>query len=113
MSFLLAQETKFVQVLCALEVMFDLLGGAVDGAIVNAINDVMGVHPVHSAANRLGSAKHLLHGAGELLGHGPGSHNPGGCNNVIHSDVAAVLDVLHLLTVPWRLLQGLDNKGSS
>ena len=71
MSFLLAQETKFVQVLCALEVVFDLLGGAVDGAVVDAINDVMGVHPVHSAAYRLGSAKHLLHGAGELLGHGP------------------------------------------
>ena len=71
MSFLLTQGTKFVQVLCALGVVFDLLGGAVDGAIVDAINDVMGVHPVHSAANRLSSAKHLLHGAGELLGHGP------------------------------------------
>merc|ERR1719150_2930203 len=109
MSFLLAQETKFVQVLCALEVVFDLLGGAVD----DAINDIMGVHPVHSAANRLSSAKHFLHGAGELLSHGPGSHNPGGRNNVIHGDVAAVLDVLDLLAVPWRLLQGLDNKGSS
>ena len=76
--------------------MFDLLGGAVDGAIVDAINDVVGVHPVHSAANRLSSAKHLLHGAGELLGHGPGSHNPGGRNNVIHGDVAAVLNVLDL-----------------
>ena len=51
--------------------MFDLLGGAVDGAIVDAIDDVMGVHAVHSAANGLGSAKHLLHGAGELLSHGP------------------------------------------
>merc|ERR1719447_198650 len=113
MSFLLAQKTKLVQVLCALEVVFDLLGGAVDGAVVDAIDDVVGVHAVHGAANRLGSAKHLLHGAGELLGHGPGSHNPGGCNNVIHGDVAAVLDVLDLLAVPWRLLQGLDNKGSS
>ena len=51
--------------------MFDLLGGAVDGAIVDAIDDVMGVHAVHGAANRLSSAKHLLHGAGELLSHGP------------------------------------------
>ena len=51
--------------------MFDLLGGTVDGAIVDAIDDVMGVHAVHGAANRLSSAKHLLHGAGELLSHGP------------------------------------------
>ena len=51
--------------------MFDLLGGAVDGAIIDAINDVMRVHPVHSAANGLGSAKHLFHRARELLGHGP------------------------------------------
>ena len=71
MSFLLTQETKLVQVLCALEVVFDLLGGAVDSAIVDAIDDVVGVHPVHSTANRLSSAKHLFHGAGELLSHGP------------------------------------------
>merc|ERR1719411_752705 len=113
MSLLLAQGTKFVQVLCALEVVFDLLGGAVDGTIVDAINDVVGVHAVHSAANGLGSAKHLFHGTGELLSHGPGSHNPGSRNNVIHGDVSAVLDVLDLLAVPWRLLQGLDNKRSS
>merc|ERR1719471_1582501 len=98
MSFLLAQGTKFLQVLCAQEVLFDLLGGAV----IDAIDDVVGVHAVHSAANRLSSAKHLLHGAGELLSHGPRSDNPGGRNNVIHGDVAAVLDVLDLLAVPWR-----------
>merc|ERR1712098_736064 len=34
-------------------------------------------------------------------------------NDVIHGDIAAVLDVLHLLTVPWGLLQGLDDQGGS
>merc|ERR1719180_461777 len=47
------------------------------------------------------------------LGHGAGRHNTGGGNDVVHGDVAAVLDVLHLLPVPWRLLQSLDDQGGS
>ena len=73
----------------------------------------MGVHPVHSAADGLGSAEHLLHCARKLLGHGAGCHDTGGGDDVVHGDVAAVLDVLHLLAVPWRLLQSLDDQGSS
>ena len=46
-----------------------LLRGTVDGAIVDAINDIVWVHPVHGAAHRLSGAEHLLHRAGELLGH--------------------------------------------
>merc|ERR1711971_236112 len=34
-------------------------------------------------------------------------------DDVVHGDVAAMLDVLHLLAVPWRLLQGLDDQGGS
>merc|ERR1712037_1058526 len=45
-----------------------LLGGAVDGAVVDAIDDVMGVHPVHGASHGLGSTENLLHRTGELLG---------------------------------------------
>ena len=44
-------------------------------------------------------------------GHRPGPHNPGGVDDVIDGDVAVVLDVLDLLAVPWRLLQGLDDEG--
>merc|ERR1712002_59679 len=33
-------------------------------------------------------------------------------DDVVHGDVAVVLDVLHLLPVPWGLLQGLDDQGS-
>ena len=32
--------------------------------------------------------------------------------DVLHGDVAVVLDVLHLLTVAVRFLQSLDNHGS-
>merc|ERR1712061_879234 len=73
----------------------------------------MRIHPVHSAAHRLSGTKHLLHCPGEFLGHGSRRHYTGGGNDVIHGDVAAVLDVLDLLAVPWRLLQGLDDEGSS
>ena len=46
-----------------------------------------------------------------LPSHRPGSHNPGGGEDIVHGDVAVVLDVLHLLPVPGRLLQGLDDQG--
>ena len=32
----------------------------------------------------------------DLPSHGPGSHNPGGGQDIVHGDVAVVLDVLHL-----------------
>ena len=37
----------------------DLLRGAVDGAVVYSVDDVVGVLTVNSAANRLGGAEHL------------------------------------------------------
>merc|ERR1719251_505952 len=44
---------------------------------------------------------------------GAGCHHTGGSDDVIHGDVSAVLDVLHLLAVPWGLLERLDDKGGS
>ena len=81
------------------------------GSVIDLVNDVVGSLPVNSAANRLGSPEDLLNDSAELPGHGPGSHHTGGLVDVIHGDVAAVLDVLHLLPVPGRLLQGLDDQG--
>merc|ERR1740128_1050417 len=90
----------------------DLLGGAVDGAIVDTIDDIVRVLTVHSAADRLCGAKNFLHGAGELLGHGPGPHDPGSGDDILHGDVTRVLDVLHLLPVPRWLLERLDDQSS-
>merc|ERR1740128_522024 len=90
----------------------DLLRGAVDGAIVDTIDDIVRVLTVHSAADRLCGAKNFLHGAGELLGHGPRPHDPGSGDNVLHGDVTGVLDVLHLLPVPRWLLERLDDQSS-
>ena len=72
----------------------------------------MRILTVHSAANRLSSSKNLLDAAGKLLGHGAGSHDAGGLNDVIHGDVTIVLDVLHLLPVPGRFLESLDDESS-
>lgn len=72
----------------------------------------MRILAVHGAADRLGGAENLLHYSGELAGHGAGPHDAGSVDDVIHGDVAAVLDVLDLLPVPWRLLEGLDDEGS-
>ena len=83
------------------------------GPVIDRVNDVVGSLPVNSAANRLGSPEDLLNDSAELPGHGPGSHHTGGLIDVIHGDVAAVLDVLHLLPVPGGLLQGLDDEGGS
>ena len=83
------------------------------GAVIDLVNDIMGSIAVHSAANRLSCAQDLLDDSAELPGHGPGPHHTGGLVDVVHGDVAAVLDVLHLLTVPGRLLQGLDDQSRS
>ena len=48
-----------------------------------------------------------------LPGHRSGSHDTSSVVDVIHGDITIVLDVLDLLPVPGRLLQGLDDQGSS
>ena len=85
--------------------------GALDGSVVDAIDDVMRIHAVHGAAHGLRGAEDLLHAAAELLAHGAGPHHAGSLDDVIHRDVAVVLDVLNLLPVPGRLLQRLDDEG--
>ena len=65
---------------------------------------------INSAANRLGSAEDLLHDTRQVLGHGAGPHDPGGVDDVVHGDVAVVLDVPDLLAVAGRLLEGLDDE---
>ena len=83
------------------------------GPLIDLINDIMRSLAVNSAADRLSSPQDLLDDPAELPGHGPGPHHTGGLVDVVHGDVAAVLDVLHLLPVPGRLLQGLDDQGGS
>merc|ERR1712080_542570 len=79
--------------------------------VVDLVDDVVGVHAVHGAPHTRSSPQDLLHHSREVLGHGPGPHDAGRVDDVVQGDVAAVLDVLHLLPVPGRLLQRLDDEG--
>lgn len=65
----------------------------------------MGILSVHGATNRLGRAQDLLHHTGEILGHRSRPHNTGGVDDVVHGDIAVVLDVLDFLTVTGRFLR--------
>ena len=66
---------------------------------------------VDGAPDGLGGAEDLLHDPGEVPGHGPGPHDARRRDDVVHGDVARVLDVLDLLAVPRGLLERLDDEG--
>ena len=82
----------------------------IEGSVVDLINEVVWCLTIDGASNRLSRAKDLLHDSGKVLGHGSGPHDPGGVDDVVQSDVAIVLDVLDLLPVPGRFLEGLDDE---
>merc|ERR1712038_210075 len=88
-----------------------LLARTVDLAIIDLVDDVVRVLAVDGAADRLGRSQDLLHHPRELPGHRPRPHHPGGVDDVIQADVAAVLDVLDLLPVPGRFFQGFYHEG--
>merc|ERR1719411_973310 len=88
-----------------------LFGWALVVTAVDVVDDVVGGTAIDGASDGLSGAQDLLHDARQLLGLGPGLHDPGGVDDVVHGDVAVVLDVLDLLPVPWRLLEGLDDEG--
>merc|ERR1712001_240019 len=88
-----------------------LLARTVDLAVIDLVDDVVRVLAVDGAADRLGRAQDLLHHPGELPGHRPGPHHPGSIDDVVQRDVAAVLDILDLLSVARGLFQGLDDEG--
>ena len=81
-------------------------------SITKKVSSKPGKRTVNGAPDGLRGAEDLLHDSGELLGHRPGPHDPGGVDDVVHGDVAVVLDVLDLLAVARGLLQGLDDEGS-
>jgi len=84
---------------------------AVDAAVVDVVDDVVGRATVDGAADGLRGAEDLLHDAREVARVGAGPHDARRVDDVVHRDVAVVLDVLHLLAVARRLLQRLDDEG--
>jgi hypothetical protein len=60
------------------------------------LHDLLWVLVVNCAAHALCCAQHLLAGACQVLGTAAGAHHTSDLDDVVHGDVAAVLDVLLL-----------------
>jgi hypothetical protein len=88
-----------------------LVIGDLDLAGLDVVRDVLGAAPVDLAAGGVCGSEDLLDGTFEVLGHGLEPHNLRNSNDLIERNALGVLDVLLLLAVTWRLLEGLDDEG--
>ena len=86
-----------------------LLRGDFELAILDLDNEIMWIGAINGAANGVSSTKDLANGAAHFAGTGSWAHGAGDLGDVIHGDVAIVLDVLHLLAIAWGLLERLDD----
>ena len=89
----------------------ELLSDGLKLAVLDLDNEIMWVGAVNGAANRVGRAENLADGAAHFTGTGSWAHGARNLGDVVHGDVAIVLDVLHLLAVTWGLLERLDDHG--
>ena len=85
----------------------------VDLLLVDERCDLLGSLSVNGAAERHASSEYLLHCSFEFYSHGLGSELLCDINNVVHLEVAIVLDVLLLLSVSGAFLKSLDDERSS
>lgn len=88
-----------------------LLVGDLDLAGLDVVGDGLGAAAVDLATGGEGSSEDLENGALQVLGHGLEAHGLGDGDDLIERDGLGVLDVLLLLAVPGRLLEGLDDEG--
>ena len=79
-------------------------------ARLNVVGDVLGAAAVNLAASAESSSKDLLDGALEVLRHGLEPHGAGDVDDFIEGNALGVLDILLLLAVSGRLLEGLDDE---
>jgi hypothetical protein len=91
----------------------NLLLRNVNLASLDVVRDILGAAAIDLAADGESSTENLENTTAELLGHGAGAHGAGNLDDVIHGDGLGVLDVLLLLAVTGRLLEGLDDEGRS
>lgn len=97
--------------------------------ILDLLNYILRICTIDGAANGASSTKDLLDGTWNRMaiaiknchyylltfkfaGHATRTHSAGHLDDFIESQVAIVLDVFHLLTVPRRFLQSLDDQWS-
>lgn len=89
------------------------IGRTINIAIVDSFDDNLGSLAVNLAPNAVGSAQDLLNSTLEFLGKRLVSHCTGDFDNLIKADRLIVLDVLLLLTITRRLLEGPDDQRRS
>jgi hypothetical protein len=89
----------------------NLLLRNVNLASLDVIRDILGAAAIDLAADGESSTEDLKDNTLERLGHGAVLHLAGNLNNFIEGDGLGVLDVLLLLAVTRRLLEGLDDQG--
>jgi hypothetical protein len=82
-------------------------------ASLDVIGDILGATAVNLAASAEGSSENLKDGTLQVLGHGLEAHGAGNADDLIERNALGVLDVLLLLAVSGRLLEGLDDEGGS
>jgi hypothetical protein len=80
-------------------------------ASLDVVGDILGAAAINLASDGESGTKDLLHGSLKLTGQGLAAHGAGNVDDVIERDRLGVLDVLLLLAVTGRLLEGLDDKG--
>lgn len=86
-------------------------GLTVNLASLDVIGDILGAAAIDLAADGESSTEDLKDGTLELLGKRALTHLTSDLNDLVERDGLGVLDVLLLLAVTRRLLEGLDDKG--
>lgn len=87
-----------------------LLVGRVNLAVIDLLNNVVRIAAVDGATNALSGAEHFLDGTGQLAGLTPATNRTRDGEDVVEGNIARVLDVLNLLTITRRLLEGSDDE---
>lgn len=85
----------------------------VNVSAVNRLNDSLGRLAINLATDTVGGTENLLDGTRELLGERLVSHGAGDIDDLVEADGLVVLDVLLLLAITGRLLEGLDDQRGS
>jgi hypothetical protein len=80
-------------------------------AVVDSLDNGLRGLAVNLAADRVSSSQNLLDTTSQVLGEGLVAHGAGNLDDLVNGDGLVVLDVLLLLAVTGRLLQGLDTQG--
>lgn len=86
-------------------------GHTVDLASLDVVGDVLGAATIDLATDRESGTEDLKDGTLELLSKRAVAHLAGDLDDLVQRDGLAVLDVLLLLAVTGRLLEGLDDQG--